>query len=125
MQCRTLCPVPQRNVGFQDKTDDVTTGIRSTALLFGEHTWSALSALSVTSVGLIGAAGHMTDTLLTGVVGVPFYAGLGVGALQPARVLTRTDFDDRASCWKGFVGCGWSGFWIWMGAVGNYLYLLL
>ena len=110
---------------FQDKTDDVTMGIRSTALLFGEHTRSALSALSVTSVGLIGTAGYMTDTLLTGVVGVPFYAGLGVGALQLARVLRRTDFDDRASCWKGFVGCGWSGFWIWMGAMGNYLYLIL
>ena len=110
---------------FQDKTDDVTMGIRSTALLFGEHTRSALSALSVTSVGLIGTAGYMTDTLLTGVVGVPFYAGLGVGALQLARVLGRTDFDDRASCWKGFVGCGWSGFWIWMGAMGNYLYLIL
>ena len=108
---------------LQDKTDDVKMGIRSTALLFGEHTRSALSALSVTSVGLIGTAGYMTDTLLTGVIGVPFYAGLGAGALQLARVLRQTDFDDRTSCWKGFVGCGWSGFWIWVGAVGNYFYL--
>jgi len=109
---------------FQDKVDDVKMGIRSTALLFGEHTRPILSALSVTSVGLIGTAGYLTDTLLTGVVGVPFYAGLGVGALQLARVLRRTDFDDRTSCWEGFVGCGWSGFWIWMGAVGNYFYLM-
>ena len=108
----------------QDKTDDVKMGIRSTALLFGEHTRSVLSALSVTSVGLIGTAGYLTDTLLTGVVGVPFYTGLGVGALQLARVLRQTDFNDRASCWKGFVGCGWSGFWIWIGAVGNCLYLM-
>ena len=100
-------------------------GIRSTALLFGEHTRSVLSALSVTSVGFIGTAGYIADTSLTGVVGVPFYAGLGTGALQLARVLRRTDFNNRASCWKGFVGCGWSGFWIWMGAVGNYFYLML
>jgi len=108
----------------QDKEDDVKMGIRSTALLFGEHTRSVLSAFSVTSVGLIGTAGYMVDTL-TGVVGVPFYAGLGVGAIQLARVLRQTDFEDRASCWKGFVGCGWYGFWIGTGAVGNYLYLML
>ena len=83
-----------------------------------------LSVLSVASVGFIGLAGYMTDTLFTGVVGVPFYTGLGVGALQLARVLMRTDFEDETSCWEGFVGCGWSGFWIWMGAAGNYLYLM-
>ena len=121
----TPYPVLQRNIGLQDKTDDVKMGIRSTALLFGEHTRSVLSALSATSVGLIGTAGYMADTLLIGVVGVPFYAGLGMGALQLARVLRQTNFDDRASCWKGFVGCGWSGFWIWMGAIGNYFYLIL
>jgi 4-hydroxybenzoate polyprenyltransferase len=99
-------------------------GIRSTALLFGQHSRSILSALSATSIALIGTAGYMADTLLAGVVGVPFYAGLGVGAVQLARVLRQTDFDDRVSCWKGFVGCGWSGFWIWMGAVGNYFYLM-
>ena len=49
-------------------------GIRSAALLVGERTRSALS------VGLIGTAGYMTDTLLTSVVGVPFCPGLGVGA---------------------------------------------
>lgn len=110
---------------LQDKTDDVKMGIRSTALLFGEHTRSALSALSATSVGLIGTAGYMADTLSIGIVGVPFYAGLGAGAIQLTRVLAQTDFNDRASCWKGFVGCGWSGFWIWVGAVGNYFYLML
>ena len=121
---RTPCPFRNERRTFQDKTDDVKMGIRSTALLFGQHTRSVLSALSVTSVGLIGTAGYLTDTLLTGVVGIPFYAGLGVGALQLARVLRQTDFNDRTSCWKGFVGCGWSGFWIWMGAVGNYFYLM-
>ena len=37
----------------------------------------------------------MTDTLLVGVVGVPFYAGLGVGAFQLARAVRQTDLDDR------------------------------
>ena len=48
---------------------------------------SVWSALSVTSVGLIGTAGYMAGTF-TGVIGVPSYAGLGVGALQLAKVET-------------------------------------
>lgn len=54
------------------------------------------------------------------VQGAPFYVGVGLGAAQLARVLWRTDFDDRRSCWKGFVGCGWSGFWVWVGTMVDY-----
>ena len=56
--------------------------------------------------------------------GAPFYLGVGVGAAQLARVLYRTDFNSRKSCWDGFVGCGWTGFWIWMGALGDYFYVV-
>ncbi|TDL29242.1 4-hydroxybenzoate polyprenyl transferase [Rickenella mellea] len=102
----------------QDKVDDVNVGIRSTALLFGTHTRSILTGLSVSSLSLISYAG-----LLNG-QGIPFYAGVGIAALQLGRVLWQTDFDDRPSCWNGFVGCGWSGFWIWMGALGDYMLIL-
>ena len=51
----------------------------------------------------------MANTLHIGAVVFPFYACLGVCAVQLARVSRQTDFDDRVSCWKGFVGCGWSG----------------
>lgn len=56
--------------------------------------------------------------------GEAFYLGIGVAALQLARIIYRTDFDSRTSCWNGFVGCGWAGFWIWMGALGDYAMLL-
>lgn len=90
-------------------------GVRSTALLFGDKTLPVLSALSLSSMSLISVAGYMSGA------SIPFYAGAGIGALQLARVLKKTNFDDRASCWKGFVGCGWSGFWIWIGALANCL----
>ena len=80
-------------------------GIRSIAL---EHTRLVLSALSVTSVGLIGTAGYMADALINGAVGISFYAGLEVGAVQLARVLRQADFNDRASCCQ-------EGFrWLWV-----------
>lgn len=102
----------------QDKLDDINVGIHSTALLFGEQTRPILYALSASTVSLIGLAGVLNAH------GAPFYFGLGLGAAQLARVLWKTDFESRPSCWQGFVGCGWSGFWIWMGALGDYAVLV-
>ena len=93
-------------------------GIKSTALLFGERTRPILSALSVSSLSLISYAGYLNGHTAL------FYGGVGLAATQLARVLIQTDFDDRPSCWKGFVGCGWAGFWVWMGALSDYIMLL-
>ncbi|KAH7924052.1 4-hydroxybenzoate polyprenyl transferase [Leucogyrophana mollusca] len=98
----------------QDKTDDVNVGIHSTALLFGAQTRPILSTLSASTVSLITYAGVLNAQ------GAPFYLGVGLGAAQLTRVIWRTDFDSRPSCWEGFVGCGWAGFWVWMGALGDY-----
>ncbi|KIY73748.1 4-hydroxybenzoate polyprenyl transferase [Cylindrobasidium torrendii FP15055 ss-10] len=100
----------------QDKHDDVNMGIRSTALLFGPHSRQILTGLSASSISLITYAG-----LLNGQA-APFYLGVGLGAAQLARAVYQTDFESRESCWNGFVACGWSGFLIWMGALGDYAY---
>lgn len=101
----------------QDKSDDVHAGIRSTALLFGSATQPVLSALSVGSIACIASAGYISA------MGVPFYAGTALAGAQLARVLLKTDYGSRASCWAGFVGCGWAGFWVWMGALVDFLLL--
>ena len=93
-------------------------GIRSTALLFAEKSRPILTGLSASSIAFISYAGHLNSQ------GEAFYLGVGLAAVQLARILYRTDFDNRASCWKGFVGCGWAGFWIWMGALGDYAAML-
>lgn len=102
----------------QDKKDDVTVGIRSTALLFGAQTRPILSGLSLSAVSLISYAGYLN------MHGAPFYCGITLASIQLVRVLYKTDFDSRSSCWRGFVGCGWAGFWIWMGALADYTFLL-
>jgi 4-hydroxybenzoate polyprenyltransferase len=101
----------------QDKADDVRVGIRSTALLFGEHTRSVLTAFSASSMGCIILAGYLNAQ------GAPFFIGTGLAAAHLARIIYRTDFDDRASCGRGFVACGFVGFCIWMGALGDYIWL--
>jgi 4-hydroxybenzoate polyprenyltransferase len=100
----------------QDKKDDVTVGIRSTALLFGDHSRAILSGLTASSLGIISYAGFLNSQ------GPLFYTGVGIAAAQLARVLYQTDFESRASCWKGFVGCGWSGFWLWMGPLADFTF---
>jgi 4-hydroxybenzoate polyprenyltransferase len=101
----------------KDKLDDINVGIRSTALLFSSHSRAILSGLSAASISFISYAGAVAS------MGTPFFTGVALAGAQLARVLTRTNFDDRASCWKGFVGCGWSGFWVWMGAAADYALL--
>ncbi|KAJ3756182.1 UbiA prenyltransferase family-domain-containing protein [Lentinula raphanica] len=98
----------------QDKQDDVMAGIRSTAILFGAQSRSILGGLSASSMSLISLAGYLNEQ------SVPFFVGVGLAAAQLTRVIIRTDFDVRESCWKGFVGCGWSGFWVWAGALADY-----
>ena len=98
--------------------DDIHAGIRSTALLFGEHSRTVLGGFSLASVSLISYAGYLNAH------GVPFYLGVGLASIQLFRVIHVTDFDSRSSCWKGFVGCGWAGFWIWMGALTDYIILV-
>lgn len=103
----------------QDKTDDVRVGIRSTALLFGEHTRSILAAFSASSVSCIALAGYLNAQ------GAPFFLGTGLAAAQLVRIIHRTDFSDRTSCGRNFVACGWVGFWVWVGALGDYIWLQL
>ncbi|KAJ7179853.1 UbiA prenyltransferase family-domain-containing protein [Mycena crocata] len=103
----------------QDKSDDVGVDIRSTALLFGERTQPILSALSATSLSLVTYAGYLNSH------GTPFYLGVSLAAAQLARIIYRTNYDDRQSCWQGFVDCGHAGFWIWIGALADYTFLIL
>ncbi|KAI0033785.1 UbiA prenyltransferase family-domain-containing protein [Vararia minispora EC-137] len=103
----------------QDKRDDSQVGIRSTALLFGERTRPVLATFSAGAIGLVTYAGMLNGQ------GALFYAGAGLAGAQLARIVWRTDFDDRKSCWDGFVACGTAGFLIWMGALADYTYLCI
>ena len=103
----------------KDKDDDRQVGIRSTALLFDNNTVPILSTLSVSTLGLISYAGYANHQ------GLPFFIGVAMGGWRLAQILMRTNFNDRESCWAGFVGCGAVGRWIWVGAALDYLALFI
>lgn len=102
----------------QDKSDDVKIGVRSTALLFGAHTRSVLTAFSASTVSLFTLAGYMNTQ------GLPYYFGVSLAALQLARILRTVDFESRESCWEAFKACGWAGVWLWAGATIDYGFML-
>jgi 4-hydroxybenzoate polyprenyltransferase len=101
----------------QDKADDARVGIRSTALLFGAHTRPVLGAFAVGTTSLVAVAGVANGQ------GALFFAGTALAGAQLARVVWRTDFEDRRSCWKGFVACGTVGLLIWAGALADYAWM--
>ena len=57
--------------------------------------------------------------------GLPYYAGAAIASAQLAKTIYTTDFDSRASCWKGFMDCGRAGAWIWAGAMADYVLMLV
>jgi len=52
------------SAAMQDKVDDVTAGVKSTALLFGDRTKLVLSGFAGASAGLLAIAGAFTRHLL-------------------------------------------------------------
>ena len=76
----------------QDREDDALIGIKSTALLFGEHTKPILSAFYALAVVLIAAAGFLAGA------GAVFAIGLLVFAAHLAWQVVRLDIADPDLC---------------------------
>jgi 4-hydroxybenzoate polyprenyltransferase len=76
----------------QDREDDALVGLKSTALLFGPRTKSALAIFSAAAVMLLAAAG------LSAGAGIVFLLGLAAFATHLAWQIRRIDIGDPALC---------------------------
>jgi 4-hydroxybenzoate polyprenyltransferase len=93
----------------QDREDDALIGIKSTALLFGEHTKSMLGFFYALAVALIGAAGY------TAGAGIIFAIGLLTFAGHLAWQVARLDIDDPDRCLALFKSDRDAGFILFAG----------
>ncbi|KZT55873.1 4-hydroxybenzoate polyprenyl transferase [Calocera cornea HHB12733] len=101
----------------QDKADDLSAGIRSTALLFGARTLPVLAGFSTAMLACLAAAGHAAG------LGPAYYAlSLGGPALLLARILRTTDWESRQSCWTSFAANTWVGALVAAGIWADYLW---
>ena len=51
----------------------------------------------------------------------PFFIGVALGGFHLARLLARTDFENKESCDATLLSNAWFGFWVWAGAMADYL----
>lgn len=122
----------------QDKTDDISAGVKSTALLFNNSTIPILSIFSTLflsnllySVSTISPLLPTLTTISTSSVssllgpllttGHPmFLTSMVLASIHLFRQLKNTNLDERASCWKGFCSNRDLGAIVWMGLASDY-----
>ncbi len=98
-----------------DRDDDVKIGIKSTAILFGQHDKLIVGILQVLVLVLMAAVGWLNG------LGWPFYASVAVaGALfvwQQKLIVHR----DRDACFKAFLNNNYVGLALFVGLAVSYL----
>ena len=98
-----------------DREDDISIGLKSTAILFGRYDLLILRVLKVLMITLLAWLGLKLQLNWPWFVGVAAAAGLFT--MQQYRVRTR----DRDACFKAFLNNNWVGIAIWAGLLFNYL----
>lgn len=99
----------------QDKADDAKLGLKSTALLMGEHTSTVLSTVSLASVTAFAISGYMLD------MAWPYYVGVAGSAAHMLWQVRTADYNDRESLTRRFVRNKWVGWIMLAGIVGGQL----
>ncbi|GAB5363383.1 hypothetical protein AAMO2058_000878300 [Amorphochlora amoebiformis] len=101
----------------QDKRDDVTAGVKSSALLFGDNSTLVLSSLGVGMVGCLYLTGE------NGGLGLPYYIlAVGGSGLHISWQLLSVNFDSPKSCRDKFISNQWLGLIVFLGLVLGRLY---
>ena len=97
-----------------DREDDISIGLKSTAILFGRHDLVILRILKVLMVVLLVLLGVRLQ------FGWPWFAGVAVATglfvWQQFIIVNR----DRDACFKAFLNNNWVGAVIWIGLLAAY-----
>jgi len=98
-----------------DRDDDISIGLKSTAILFGRFDLTILRLLKMVMIALLVWLGLMLQ------FSWPWFAGVAVAmtlfAWQQFQVRKR----DREACFKAFLNNNWVGVAIWAGLLATYV----
>jgi 4-hydroxybenzoate polyprenyltransferase len=98
-----------------DRDDDISIGLKSTAILFGEADLLILRILKVVMIGLLLWLGVMLQ------FSWPWYIGVAVAALLFVRQQYKVRQRQRDRCFEAFLNNNWVGVAIFAGLLVNYL----
>lgn len=87
----------------QDKKDDASLGLRSTALTMGDHTKPILTAFALATSAGITSAGYAAD------LSTPFYVASALGAGQLMWQIHGADLEDPDDLAMRFKASNWYG----------------
>ncbi len=98
-----------------DRDDDIKTGIKSTAILFGKNDLTIIALLAVCSLLVLAAVAWQLN--FNGY----FYLGLGCALLHLGYQLWLAQDRDRDRVLHAFISNSWFGAFIFVGLLLNYL----
>jgi 4-hydroxybenzoate polyprenyltransferase len=98
-----------------DKDDDLKIGVKSTAILFGEHDRLIIGILQIIMLVLLVIVGQLAHT------GWPYCLGLGVAAGFSVYQQKLIYHRDKAQCFKAFLNSNCFGMTVFFGLALSYL----
>ncbi|MCW8924764.1 MAG: 4-hydroxybenzoate octaprenyltransferase [Xanthomonadales bacterium] len=98
-----------------DRDEDVSIGLKSTAIAFGRYDLAIIRVVKVLMIALLLWLGVLMQ------FSWPWFAGVAVAAFLFARQQYRVRKRDRAQCFAAFMNNNWVGAVIWLGLVITYI----
>lgn len=99
----------------QDRDEDIKNGVHSTAVVFGDQIRPILIMFSCVLSSLVSYAGVLNGQ------GIPFFIGVALGTYYLVQLIARLDFENKESCDDVLINNTWFGFWVWAGAMVDYV----
>jgi 4-hydroxybenzoate polyprenyltransferase len=97
-----------------DREDDLKIGIKSTAILFGEHDRALIGIFQLLMLGLLAVAGVLAG------LGVFYWLGVLAGGLMFLYQQWLIRKREPDSCFRGFLNNNWFGMTIFCGIAADY-----
>lgn len=97
-----------------DRDDDISIGLKSTAILFGRYDLLILRILKILMIALLVWLGVQLQFSWT------WFAGVAVAAVLFAYQQYQVRHRDRDACFKAFLNNNWVGVAIWVGLLIGY-----
>jgi 4-hydroxybenzoate polyprenyltransferase len=98
-----------------DRDDDISIGLKSTAILFGSHDLMVLRVLKLVMVALLVWLGFRLQ------MSWPWFVGVAVAAALFIRQQYMVRNRDRGACFNAFLNNNWVGVAIWAGLLLHYV----
>jgi len=98
-----------------DRDDDISIGLKSTAILFGRYDLLIIRLLKIAMIALLVWLGLLLD------LSWPWFAGVAVAAALFVRQQVRVRQRDREACFRAFLNNNWVGVAVWAGLLATYV----